>query len=131
MSRAVSIALLARRAESVRRAAPRTAGLLGLDDHPALQVGPGGRRPGASKICVILSKIVYHCDLQNMFLNSRAAARRHNERKREDTEQAARLVRGGQGLKRLGRPAVQADGRLDSIERFFRIRLFGSVPKNR
>jgi hypothetical protein len=76
--------------------AARRRGLLGVDDHPALQVRPNGKKIKPAKLCVILAKIVYHCDIDNLFLDSRKAGRYHNKRNLQMSTVKTKILKGQQ-----------------------------------
>jgi hypothetical protein len=70
-------------------------GLLGLDDHPHLQPRPDGKKLHPSKLIVPLTKVVYHCDLENLFHDSRGVAAKNKTIKRKAAEAAARIIKKG------------------------------------
>ena len=72
---------------------------------------------------------MYHADIDSMFLNSKKAGRRHTDRKRKATEQAARLVKGGQGPEWFTRVTFVATGRLDSTNVFGPLSFFPNRPE--
>jgi hypothetical protein len=80
---------------SRRQCKLKNLGLLGLDDHPELRPDPAGKRKRPAKLRKLLSKIIYHCDLDNLFLDNSAAAKYNETRKRKRTEAAAKIVARG------------------------------------
>jgi hypothetical protein len=67
-------------------------GILGLDEHPSLRVRPDGKRIRPSTLRKHLTKVIYHSDFENLFLDSAPAGRAHDKRKRQQAFAAAKLV---------------------------------------
>lgn len=77
------------------RSLQRVPGLLGLDGHPDLQFG--NARPASLRVA--LAKVVYHCDMVNMFKNSGAEARANQAGKRRAAVAEAKLLAVGRPRK--------------------------------
>ncbi len=70
-------------------------GILGLDDHPDLRVGHDGKQKRPGSMRKFLSKVIYRCDLENLFFDCTAAGRHHGTHKRKQIEAACKLTKTG------------------------------------